>query len=97
MNTKQKTINAHRLNKALNTLELLSEDGNQELLATLDDASHLHLQELSRKEKRSPFRLKKNLEELKEAGLVFSPKRFPKAYASNRYKRVKIAMQVRNL
>ncbi|RMF02103.1 MAG: ArsR family transcriptional regulator [Bacteroidetes bacterium] len=95
MSTKRKQATYQQLQRAITSLELLSDKQNQQLLHQLDDGKALALMELSKRCDQSPGKTKKQLEHLKAAGLVFSPKRYPKSYAANKVKVVKIAIGLR--
>ena len=95
MSTKRKKTTPKQLERALASLELLGDLQHQELLQQLDAGQALHLPDLSKRCGQSPYKTKRQLDRLKEAGLVFSPKRYPSAYAANKVKIVKIAMRLK--
>lgn len=97
MGTQQKILNQEKLITALQRLELMLEPASQKLIEELQAGRSLHLPQLSQQLSTSPYQLKKQLDLLKAAGLVFSPKRFPKAYAVNMIKCVKISLSTRSL
>lgn len=96
MNLRQTVISPSKLNKALKRLELLSDSGSQLLLQELNSSTN-HLPDLSKQLSQSPFRIKKRLEELKDAGFVYSPKRYPNGYAVNQLHCLKIGLKAKKL
>ena len=96
MNLRQTIISPEKLNKALKRLELLSDPSSQVLLQELDNSTN-HLPTLSKQLRESPYRLKKRLDELKDAGFVYSPKRFPNGYAVNQLHCLKVGLKVKKL
>lgn len=97
MNQEQEfVISTKKLEKAIQRLELLSQPSNLQLLDELSHATN-HLTVLSKQVKTSPFQLKKKLEALKEAGFVYSPQRFPNAYAVNRLQCIKVGLKTKKL
>jgi predicted transcriptional regulator len=97
MGAQQKVLNQEKLVTALQRLELILEPDNQNLMKELQLGGRVHLPQLSQQLKRSPYQLKKQLDQLKAAGFVFTPKRFPKAYAINMIKCLKVAINARTL
>lgn len=87
-------LSATQINLALQRLELLLEPDSQELLATLHREKAAQLPALSQQLKKSPGKLKKQLDKLKATGIVFSSKRFPKGYSLNKFKCLKIRLRV---
>lgn len=85
-----------KLEKAIERLELLAQPQHLCLLHKLKEKPHLHLSDLSQDLKVSPFKLKTRLDALKHTGVVFSPQRYPKAYALNHYQwtRMKLSTQL---
>ena len=72
---------------------MLLDPDNQALLEGLDARQAAHLSELSKRLEKSPKQVKKQLDELKAAGFVYSPKRYPNGYASNQLKYLKVQLQ----
>jgi predicted transcriptional regulator len=97
MGTQQKVLNQEKLVTALKRLELVLEPDSQKLIEELQAGGSVHLPQLSQQLQRSPYQIKKQLEQLKAAGFVFSPKRFPKAYSVNVIKCLKIVINARSL
>lgn len=95
MATQHTTLNKKKLGLALQRLELLIEPDSQQLLDGLQPQQAKHLPQLSQELKRSPYQLKKKLDALKDAGLVFSPKRYPQGYSVNKMKCVKINLRAK--
>lgn len=83
-----------QINLALQRLELLLEPDAQELMGELQLNKDAHLSYLSQQLKKSPGKLKKKLDQLKATGFVYSSKRYPKGYALNQFKCLKIRLQV---
>jgi biotin operon repressor len=92
-----KNLSSTQINLALQRLELLLEPDSQELLASLEREKAAQLPALSQQLKKSPGKLKKQLDKLKATGIVFSSKRFPKGYSLNQLKCLKIRLRVRGL
>ncbi|MEM1214573.1 MAG: hypothetical protein AAGJ82_02725 [Bacteroidota bacterium] len=92
MDTKETLLSSGKVGIALARLELFLEDSNQELLQQLEANAAVHLPQLSRQMRQSPGKIKRQLDQLKAAGFVYSPKRFPKGYARNSIKCVKIGL-----
>jgi hypothetical protein len=90
-----------QLDLALERLELLAAHESSEILGALPPQQAVHVPELSRKLAQSPFKTKQQLEQLKLAGFVHSPKQYPHGYAINNLKqlrvRLKVAQVVENL
>jgi predicted transcriptional regulator len=97
MGTQQQILNKEKLVTALQRLELVLEPANQKLIKEIQAGGSVHLPQLSQQLQRSPYQLKKQLDELKAAGFVFSPKRFPKAYSVNVIKYLKVILNARSL
>lgn len=93
MGTAYKALKDEKLDLALERLELLLDPDNQQLLEGLQAQKSLHLPELSTRLARSPHQLKKQLDRLKAAGFVYSSKRYPKGYALNQLKCIKVQLQ----
>ena len=83
-----------QLDLALERLELLLEPGSQELFEKLQTQKDIHLPVLSQELKKSPGKLKRQLDKLKATGLVYSSKRYPKSYSLNHLRCLKIRLQV---
>lgn len=97
MGIQHKKINQEKLVTALQRLELMLEPDSQRLMKELKSEANVHLPQLSQQLKQSPYQLKKQLDQLKTAGFVFSPKRYPKAYAVNMIKCLKVTINARPL
>lgn len=97
MSTKSKKATPQQIKRALASLEILSEKRSQRVLHQLKDGQHKHLPELSTDCGQSPYQTKKQLDRLKGTGVIFSPKRYPAAYAVNEAKVIKIALQVKKV
>jgi hypothetical protein len=95
MTAKRKKTNLLQVQRALDTLELLSDLHHQDVLQQFDDGQALHLTDLSLRCGQSPSAIKRKLDQLKAADLVFSPKRYPLAYAANKLKIVRIALRIK--
>ena len=87
-------LTATNINLALQRLELLLEPDSRELMNALHQAPAASLPVLSHQLQKSPGRLKKQLDRLKTAGLVFQPKRHPKGYCLNQLKCLKIYLRL---
>jgi len=96
MNLRQTIISPSKLNKALKRLELLSDSSSQLLLQNMEGSTK-HLPDLSRQLRQSPYKVKKQLDELKDAGFVYSPQRFPNGYAINHLHCLKIVLKAKQL
>jgi predicted transcriptional regulator len=97
MRTEKRGFSEAQLQLAIERLELFLDPLSQRLLEEIEPRQATHLPELSGVLRQSPFQLKKRLDQLKNAGLVYSPKRYPKAYAVNKMKCVKIYLKARPL
>lgn len=95
MSTWNTILVPEKLEKAIEQLEMLAQPQHLRLLHKLKEEPHLHLPDLSQDLKASPFKLKIQLDALKHTGMVFSPQRYPKAYALNHYRwtRMKLSTQ----
>lgn len=96
MNLRQTVISPKKLKMALKRLELLSQPSSQILLERLDSASN-HLPTLSKDLRLSPYHVKKRLDALKDAGFVYTPKRYPNAYAVNQLHCLQIGLKAKKL
>ncbi len=97
MGTNSSILKNEQLSLALQRLELFLEPETQELLDELQPQNSAHLPQLSRQLRKKPFQIKKKLDELKAAGIVYSSTRYPKGYALNYYKCLKIKLQASNV
>ncbi|PSR11833.1 MAG: hypothetical protein DA408_04820 [Bacteroidetes bacterium] len=97
MSTEKKFFDEKQMQLAIKRLELFLDPLSQRLLEEIEPQQAMHLPQLSSLLRQSPFQLKKQLDQLKAAGLVYSPKRYPKAYAVNKMKCVKIYLKARPL
>lgn len=93
MGTVYTALQDEKLDLALERLELLLDPDSQQLMEGLDSRKSLHLPELSNRLAKSPHFLKKQLDRLKAAGFVYSSKRYPKGYALNQLKCIKVQLQ----
>lgn len=94
MRNDSSSLKTTQVNLALQRLELLLDPDSQQLLGELHINKDAHLPYLSQQLKKSPGKLKKQLDQLKETGFVYSSKRYPKGYSLNQLKCLKIRLQV---
>ncbi len=92
MSTWNTILVPEKLDKALEQLEVLANPRSLRIIDHLREGGHQHLPELSQHLQTSPYQIKTQVDQLKAGGFIFSPKRYPKAYALNTYRWIKIRM-----
>lgn len=93
MQIRNTILQQQQLGLALERLELLLSPEISTILDALPAQSAIHLPELSQKLAQSPFKTKQQLDQLKSAGFIHSPKQYPQGYALNSLKQLRIRIK----
>ncbi|MEZ4986209.1 MAG: hypothetical protein R2795_14415 [Saprospiraceae bacterium] len=95
MHTEHTFSDSKRLTKALKRLELLLSPDSEALMAQLTPQRGISIPVLSQQLHQSPANVKKQLDQLCDAGFVHLSKQYPNAYLANQFKclRVKLAAE----